>query len=641
MINNMSTKLKDYTEVKNQFYGITLCIIATLFFGLTSILAKYSYKYDATAIQILFFRIAIAAPLFWVLLGIKGKLREVFKFQKKYIFYAASAGILGYYGAMMCNFKALEYINPGLERMIFYTHPIFVIALNSILRKRRPNPKEIIVLLIMQIALYFMLGNMFEIHEVNYGTGIFYAFMGAFIWGFYTIINHRATQKIGSLAFMTYASTFGLFFIGTHFFVTEGVDGLIVPKELGVLLFSLAFFCTFISYLFYTEGIRIIGANRASLISVASPIITIILSFFILGERLTPIQILGGFIIIGALVFLEKDIAIFNGKAINLKLFNKTAITKEYKLFSLLLLSYIFTVFILIEVKYIRLTKIFDFIVFGLISAIFLILIVYWFFYFSIIPTVNKLLLAQQKMGALLGSNKKLIAEQQSLLKEKERFFHMVLHDLRTPMSCVDGAVMLAEQGIMTKDEALEMTKTSLDKIRDIANNLLVVAKMERGKLEVHKTEVNIGKFISEAVNSFSYTAKNSGIELINETDINSLSSKTINVDKKIFDRILNNLLSNAIKFTSKGGKIYVGIKDSKIIPNAKVLYVKDTGCGMSDEDLIKAMKEYEQAPAGGIKKEGMGLGLPIVRRFVEMHGGIFEIESKQGVGTKIKITIE
>lgn len=231
-------------------------------------------------------------------------------------------------------------------------------------------------------------------------------------------------------------------------------------------------------------------------------------------------------------------------------------------------------------------------------------------------------------------------AERQELIAQKEKFFHMVLHDLRTPMSCVDGAIMLAKEGIMEKDEALEMVRSSIDKIRDIANNLLVIARMERGKLEIIKSDVDIASLIEETVGSFRYTASNKGLKLYSKIDLPEDSSNFIKADEKIIIRILNNLISNSLKFTS-AGEVIVGLKKSSEIDNTKTLYIKDTGCGIAEEDLVKVMEEYGQADVGKLQRDGLGLGMPTVKKFVEMHGGIFEIESEVDKGTTVSITLK
>lgn len=630
---------KDYEEGKHKFYGVTLCIIAALLFGLTSILAKYSYRYDATPIQILFFRITIAVPFFWILLGLKGKITEIPKLPRKYILYSAIAGVLGYYATMTFCFQALRFIDAGLERMIFYTHPLFVILINSFIKRRPPSSKEIFVLILMQIAIYLMLGNIGE--SKDYLKGIGFAFLASLVWGFYTILTHKVAKKIGSLSYLTYAATFGLFFIATHFFITEGLAGLVAPRELYILLFSLAFFCTFVPYIVYTEGLKIIGANRASLIISASPIITIILSFFILGETMTILQIIGGFTVVGALIFLERDVAIFNNKLINTKLFSKTAIIKDYKIFIGLLLTYIFIVFVLVGAKYINLSAITDFTIFAIISTIFLVLIVYWFFYFSIIPTVNRLIITQDRLGRLLNENEKLLEHEKFLLSEKERFFHMVLHNLKNPMSCVDGALMLAKEGVMEKEEALEMVKSSIDKIRDIANNLITIAKLERGQLEINKQETDLEKLVDKTIESLAYTAKNNEVLIVREIDLEKLSTKTAYIDSKIFERVLNNLLFNAIKYTYHKGNVYIGLRDSETIPNALTIYIKDEGRGIAEDQIIEAMQDLEEPLEENAKQnKGMGIKLSTIRKFVEMHGGLFEIHSEANKGTEIRIVI-
>ena len=110
-----------------------------------------------------------------------------------------------------------------------------------------------------------------------------------------------------------------------------------------------------------------------------------------------------------------------------------------------------------------------------------------------------------------------------------------------------------------------------------------------------------------------------------------------IYADKRRLTQILLNLLSNAIKFTPANGKVSLAaIVDEQ---NAFVFKFIDTGVGMSGEDLDKAMTKFGQVDSGlNRRHEGTGLGLPLVRRLVELHGGLLEIDSKKGSGTTVTV---
>lgn len=252
----------------------------------------------------------------------------------------------------------------------------------------------------------------------------------------------------------------------------------------------------------------------------------------------------------------------------------------------------------------------------------------------------QELVKAKEELEKLYEFEKRDKQRIEELLHEQEHFFEHVLSDLKTPMSCADGALMLVKEGVIDKEEALKMAGSSIDKIRDIANNLIIVAKLERNELTINKNESDIKKIIHENVEKLSYTAANKNIDLSIEEYIQKQEKRIIHLDTNILSRVINNLLSNAIKFTPEGGKITIGYQESETIPHAKTVYIKDNGYGIPEEDIIRIFGNYEEADKGKRQRNTVCLGLHTIRKIVDTHGGIFEIESEIGHGTEIKITL-
>jgi signal transduction histidine kinase len=237
---------------------------------------------------------------------------------------------------------------------------------------------------------------------------------------------------------------------------------------------------------------------------------------------------------------------------------------------------------------------------------------------------INNLFLSLEQMeGFMEVKIQKEVAEEGS--REREKFFQMVLHDLKSPSGIINNILSLVESKSVDTKEALKMIKSAITQIIHTVNSLQLVAKMKNKTLKINKTTVNLEEIIDDIFYAFKY-----------ETDIKNISLKkiiasdnpVIVADNVLITRILTNLISNSIKFTDEG-EVTVTVKDVK---NKQIIEVKDSGCGMEEEKIKRVLTETNIGNNYG----STGLGLPIVKKFVEMHDGDLEIESEFGKGTKI-----
>jgi len=168
-----------------------------------------------------------------------------------------------------------------------------------------------------------------------------------------------------------------------------------------------------------------------------------------------------------------------------------------------------------------------------------------------------------------------------------------------------------------------------------IINDILDLSKAEAGKLEPVLREVNLKKTLTECITYVKNRADDNGIEI--KIDIPD-KLPTLVVDRVMLKRIMANLLSNSVKFTNRGGviKIHADVKLSNKRENIFTIIIEDTGIGMTKEDIEYAFKSFVQLDSGLNRKyEGTGLGLPLTKKLIELHGGNIELQSKVGEGTK------
>lgn len=227
-----------------------------------------------------------------------------------------------------------------------------------------------------------------------------------------------------------------------------------------------------------------------------------------------------------------------------------------------------------------------------------------------------------------------------SLLKEKDKFFSIIAHDLSSPFQTFWGLteMMTDDDADYTHEEYVEMSK----KLNKLARNLYVLlrnllewAQMQKGAMDFEPESFNISDVLDPIIETSLTRCEQKGISLINniEPEISLLA------DKKMVNSILMNLISNAIKFTSRGGSVSVSAKT--INDSTIEISVTDTGIGMTKDKLKKLFKLGEKTKSEGTDGElSTGLGLMLCKEFVEKNGGKIGVESKPGIGSKFYFTL-
>lgn len=223
--------------------------------------------------------------------------------------------------------------------------------------------------------------------------------------------------------------------------------------------------------------------------------------------------------------------------------------------------------------------------------------------------------------------------------KHKSQFLANVSHELRTPLNAIIGFTRMVIR--KTGDQIPKLQKDNLQKVLissehllSLINDLLDLAKIESGRMEVFAEFFKIEEVIQVATTTVEPLLKDGRVRLI--TEINR-DVPTLNTDRDKLKQSILNLLSNAAKFTEKGE-----IKVSAWQENGSLkLVVSDTGIGMKKEALENIFEDFRQADMSSSSKfGGTGLGLAIVKRFVNLLGGDIGVESEVGKGSTFTITL-
>lgn len=222
----------------------------------------------------------------------------------------------------------------------------------------------------------------------------------------------------------------------------------------------------------------------------------------------------------------------------------------------------------------------------------------------------------------------------------KSEFLANMSHELRTPLNSILGfAELLKEKafGPLTDQQLqyLNNIANSGKHLLELINDILDLAKVDAGKIELHPEPFSVVQLIDEIHAIVRSIAKKKNIQVNREI---SPELQTITVDHSRFKQIMYNLLSNALKFTPENGTVTIYVQSSKELVE---FAVQDTGIGIALEDHDRIFNEFEQVDGSRARKyEGTGLGLALTKRLVELHGGKIWIESELGKGSKFIFTI-
>ena len=237
--------------------------------------------------------------------------------------------------------------------------------------------------------------------------------------------------------------------------------------------------------------------------------------------------------------------------------------------------------------------------------------------------------------------------------KLKDEFISTISHELKTPLQAISGAVEIlrgdvkkiefdrrrSARRMADKDiiRLLEIVDKQTVNMKKLVNDLLDFAKMEAGFLEIKKSHCEINKLVNDAIKEIQPLADNKKIELTQE--IVSSDDVCVNGDYEKIKQVITNLLSNAIKYTPSGGKVSIWYEKTG---GEIEIGVEDNGIGIAKENLDKVFGKFFRVDQSLTREQGgFGLGLSIVQKTVELHGGKIRAESDGlGKGSTFIVTL-
>jgi heavy metal sensor kinase len=244
---------------------------------------------------------------------------------------------------------------------------------------------------------------------------------------------------------------------------------------------------------------------------------------------------------------------------------------------------------------------------------------------------------AGDEVDYLITTFNRMIERLETSFQQVRQFSADVSHELRTPITAIRGQLEVAlftARNEKQYREAIENALQDVERLSQIVRALLLLSQAESGQLTLHRMEQDVALLVRDVMDRFQIPAEEAGVRLL--ADLPATCPAW--VDRIQMERLVSNLLSNALKYTSPGGQVRVKLE---IEESALRLSVEDTGCGIAPEHLPHVFDRFYRAPdVSDGREKGLGLGLSFVAWIVKAHGGVIEVDSRPGQGSRFLVTL-
>lgn len=238
------------------------------------------------------------------------------------------------------------------------------------------------------------------------------------------------------------------------------------------------------------------------------------------------------------------------------------------------------------------------------------------------------------EIGELCDAINAMALELQENEKMKNDFISSVSHELRTPLTAIKGwAETLMDDSVdrETTRKGIGVIIKESERLSGMVEELLDFSRLQSGRLKLTLTKLDLVAELSDAVLMFTERARQEGIALHYDEPMDILPIKG---DPNRLRQVFVNILDNAIKYSDAGDSVTILVKTGD---DKAIILIQDTGIGIAPEDLPKIKTRFYKANA---TRRGSGIGLAVADEIVSMHGGVLSIDSREGIGTTVSITL-
>lgn len=287
------------TFINEKYKGYILSILSAVIFGLMPIMAKYIYSYGGNSISLVFYRTFLSLPVLYYLAIHSGSGKMMLD---RYELKKVLVLVIGYVLTPILLYSSYNYISSGAATTIHFSYPIFILLGSVIIYKKNASLVEKICILLCTIGI-LMITNFKEINNI---IGVLFAFFSGITFSAYTLyLDNSGLKEMNTYKICFYMALFASLIVFIYA-ILAGEFVLYMPIEGWILSFIFSILVTVFAVVFFQRGVKLIGAQKTSILSTFEPLTSIIVGVFFLNESLSMIKIIAILLILSTAILLAR-----------------------------------------------------------------------------------------------------------------------------------------------------------------------------------------------------------------------------------------------------------------------------------------------------------------------------------------------
>lgn len=284
--------------------GLAIAVVGSVLFSAKAIVAKLMYRYQVDAVLVLTLRMMFSLPIFAVIAIWKTRTEP--RLEKGDYLRIVFLGLIGYYLSSFLDFLGLQYISAGLERLILFLTPTFVLLMSFFFYRRNITGLEWGALLLSYLGTVFVFLHDVKVGGANVGLGSLLVLGAAVSYALYLLLSGQLVRRVGPMRLVAYAMCVSSVACIAQFFILRPASMLVQPLAVYQLSLFNAIFCTVLPVCLTMVAVVRIGAPTAAQAGMIGPVSTLFLGAVVLGEPITGIQLAGMALVLSGMYLLSK-----------------------------------------------------------------------------------------------------------------------------------------------------------------------------------------------------------------------------------------------------------------------------------------------------------------------------------------------
>jgi len=283
--------------------------VGSILFSAKAVVTKLTYRYGVDALTVIGFRMAFSLPFFLAVAAVqaeKARRGRLPKLNLKDAVLVLVLGFIGYYLSSYLDFLGLQYISAGLERLILFLSPSFVMLISAVWLKRRISLAQWFALVVSYLGVVLAFIHDLSFAGSNVLLGSSFVLASAFTYAIYLISSGELLKRMGSTRLVAYAMSASAVYVLIHFFSVKGWEGVVQPAGVYWLSLVHAVLHTVLPTFMIMWSVQRVGAPLTSQLGMVGPVSILFLAWWLLDEPITMLQILGTALVLCGMLVLSK-----------------------------------------------------------------------------------------------------------------------------------------------------------------------------------------------------------------------------------------------------------------------------------------------------------------------------------------------